>query len=88
VDHKKMMGNVQKSTKGKVSEKDVMKLAGQVNTAAAMNEQYLRKLIMQVSGMAKVPVSEATIQQIIRSVKQSGLDPNNLEQLIRTIQGR
>lgn len=87
MDPKKIMSGVQKSTKGKVSEQDIVNLAGRINPGAVMNEKYLRQLITQVSAMAKVPVSEATIQQIIRSVKESGLDPNNLEQLIRKIQG-
>jgi Ca2+-binding EF-hand superfamily protein len=85
---KKMLENVQKSTKGQVTEQDVMKLAGGLKPSDVTNEQSLRQLIKQVSALANVPVSEQTIQQIIQAIKQSGINPNNMEQLMKLMQGK
>ena len=47
------------------------------------NEAQLRQLIKQVSAMAKIPVSEDTVQDIVSAVKKSGLNPSNMESLMK-----
>jgi hypothetical protein len=47
------------------------------------NETQLRQLIKQVSAMANVPVSEETIQDIVSAVKKSGMNPQNMESLMK-----
>lgn len=47
------------------------------------NEAQLRQLIKQVSAMANVPVSEETIKDIISAVKKSGMNPENMEALMK-----
>lgn len=83
---KDIMKNLQKSTKGKVTEQDILNLAGGLKPSDVTNEKSLRQLIMQVSAIANVPVSEQTVSQIVKAIKQSGMDPNNMEQLMKMIQ--
>ncbi|MNI75311.1 hypothetical protein D3C73_1314500 [compost metagenome] len=47
------------------------------------SEAELRKLIKQVASMAKVPVSENTISEIVGAVKKSGMNPSNMESLMK-----
>ncbi|MNW66733.1 hypothetical protein D3C74_452320 [compost metagenome] len=47
------------------------------------NEAQLRQLIKQVSAMAKVPVSEDTVKDIVSAVKKSGLNPSSMESLMK-----
>ncbi|MNW20828.1 hypothetical protein D3C71_2214100 [compost metagenome] len=47
------------------------------------NEAQLRQLIKQVSSMAKVPVSEATVQEIVNAVKKGGANTGTMESLMK-----
>ncbi|MNG39842.1 hypothetical protein D3C84_1281370 [compost metagenome] len=47
------------------------------------SEAELKKLIKQVSAMAKVPVSEQTISDIVRAVKASGMNMSNMETIMK-----
>ncbi len=80
---KDIFNAVKKKTGKNISEKDINKLAGNVNPRTVQNDMQLRQLIRQVSKMANVAVSEATEREIIHAVKSSGLNPNNLEQLMK-----
>ncbi|WP_028589075.1 stage VI sporulation protein F [Paenibacillus massiliensis] len=72
----------QKSGKS-ISENAVKKLASKVNSETMQSEAQLRQLIKQVAAMAKVPVSEGTIQDIVKAVKKSGMNPSNMEALMK-----
>lgn len=85
MDPKDILKKVEKQTKGKVSQSDILNLAGNIKPNDAKDERALRNLILQVSAMANVPVSEDTINQIVTAIKQSGLDPNNMEQMLKMI---
>lgn len=52
------------------------------------NEAQLRQLIKQVSSMANIPVSEDTVQEIIAAVKKSGMNPSNMEALMKMMMNK
>jgi uncharacterized protein YpuA (DUF1002 family) len=78
-----VLNTIKNKTGKNISPKDVNKLAGGVKPSTVQSEAQLRKLIKDVSKMAKVPVSEATIKEIVQAVKKSGFNPHNLEQLMK-----
>jgi Ca2+-binding EF-hand superfamily protein len=83
-----VLNNINKKSGKKISENAVKRLAETVTPETMTNEQQLRQLIMQVSRMANVPVSEATIQDIIRAVKKSGVNQASLESLMRVMMNK
>ncbi|MBD2861328.1 MULTISPECIES: stage VI sporulation protein F [Paenibacillus] len=85
---KDVLNTVNKKTGKSVSEKDIYKLASGVKPSTMQNEKQLRQLIKQVSGMVNVPVSESTVNEIISAVQKSGLNPNNMESLMKMIMGK
>lgn len=76
---------INKKTGKKISEGAVKKLASSVKPSTMQSEAELRKLIKQVSAMAKIPVSESTINEIVGAVKKSGMNPNNMEALMKML---
>ena len=82
---KNVLRTVKMKTGKNVSEKDIFKLASGVKPSTFQNEKQLRQLIMQVAGLVQAPVSEATIDEIVSTVKKSGIHPNNLEALMKML---
>ncbi|XEC92762.1 stage VI sporulation protein F [Paenibacillus tarimensis] len=80
---KDVLKAVSKKTGKPVTENAVKKLASNVTPKTMQSEAELRKLIKQVSAMAKVPVSEQTVNEIVGAVKKSGMNPNNMEALLK-----
>jgi len=80
---KDVLGAVNKKTGKNITEGSIKKIASTVNSGTLQSDAQLRQLIKQVSTMAKVPVSEDTIREIIGAVKKSGMNMNNLESLIK-----
>lgn len=80
---KDALNAINKKTGKRITEGSVKKLAGTVKPSTLSNEAELRKLIKQVSAMANLPVAESTIQEIIGAVKKSGMNPNNMEALMK-----
>jgi uncharacterized protein YpuA (DUF1002 family) len=78
-----ILGTVNKKTGKNISENAIKKIAGGVTPQTLQSEAQIRMLIKQVSEMANVPVSEATVKDIIAAVKQSGLNMSNLEGLMK-----
>lgn len=66
-----------------ISEGAIKKLAGTVKPGTLQSDAQLRQLIKQVSSMAKVPVSEETVQEIIGAVKKSGASPSSMQALMK-----
>lgn len=78
--------NVVKTKTGKsVSEKDIQKIASGVKPSTLQSEEQLRQLIKQVSSLVNVKVSESTVNDIIKAVKGSKVNPDNLEQMMKLI---
>lgn len=86
---KNIASDVLKTIKNKsgksVSQRDIQKLASNVNKSTLSSEAQLRKLIKQVSNVAKVPVAESTVKDIIRAVKKSGMNGQQMEQMIKKL---
>ncbi|PZD93735.1 hypothetical protein DNH61_23120 [Paenibacillus sambharensis] len=80
---KDVLNAVKKKTGRPISEKAVKKLASGVTPKTMQSEAELRKLIKQVSAMAKVPVTEETVNEIVSAVKKSGMNMNNMESLMK-----
>ncbi|MNP70057.1 hypothetical protein D3C76_1662410 [compost metagenome] len=51
------------------------------------SEDQLRQLIRQVASLVNVPVSESTMNDIIKAVKGSNLNPNNMDALMKMMTG-
>ncbi len=80
---KDALSAINKKTGKNITEGAVKKLAGTVKPSTMQSEAELRKLIKQVSAMAKVPVTESTINEIVSAVKKSGMNPSNMEALMK-----
>ncbi|WIV17972.1 stage VI sporulation protein F [Paenibacillus polygoni] len=80
---KDALNAINKKTGKKITEGAVKKLASTVKPSTLQNEDQLRTLIKQVSAMAKVPVSEETIQEIVNAIKKSGMNPSNMEAIMK-----
>lgn len=80
---KDALNAINKKAGKSISDNQVKKLASTVKPSTMQNEAELRKLIKQVSAVAKVPVSESTINEIVGAVKKSGMNPSNMEALMK-----
>lgn len=85
---KDVLKAVNSKTGKSVSEKDIQKLASGVKPSTMQSEAQLRQLIKQVSNLVNVPVSESTVNEIIKAVKGSNLNTGNLEQLTKMMMGK
>jgi Ca2+-binding EF-hand superfamily protein len=80
---KDVLQAVNQKTGKKISPNQIQKLASGVKPSTMQSEKQLRDLIKQVGSMANVPVSDATINEIVKAVKSSGMNPNNMQQLMQ-----
>ena len=78
-----VLNTVNKATGKKITQGDIQKLASGVKPTTMQSETQLRQLIKSVAKMANVPVSDATVQEIIKAVKSSGVKPDNIEKLVK-----
>jgi hypothetical protein len=85
---KDVLGIVKKKTGKSVTEKDIQKLAVTVKPSTMQSEAALRQLIKQVSGLVNTEVSESTVNEIINAVKNSKINPANVEQLMKMMSGK
>lgn len=80
---KDVLSSINKKTGKSISENAVKKIASGVTAETMQNEAELRKLIKQVSEMAKVKVADSTINDIVKAVKATGMSTGNMESLIK-----
>jgi uncharacterized protein YpuA (DUF1002 family) len=85
---KDVLNVVKKKTGKNVSEKDIQRLASGVKRSTLQSEASLRELIKQVSGLINVNVSESTVNEILKAVKSSKMNPDNIEQLVKMMTGK
>lgn len=85
---KEVLKAVKAKTGKSVTEKDIHKLASGVKPATVQSDAQLRQLIKQVASLVNAPVSESTINEIIRAVKSSNLNPNNMEQMMKFLMNK
>ncbi|MCM3747389.1 stage VI sporulation protein F [Paenibacillus pasadenensis] len=79
---KDILGAVNKKTGKNITEQQVKKLASGVTPSTIKNEDELRRLVKQVAAMAKVPLTEKTMNDIVAAVKSSGMNMGSLESLM------
>lgn len=80
---KDILNSINKKTGKSISENSVKKLASGVTAETMQDEAELRKLIKQVSEMAKVKVADSTVNEIVKAVKASGMNVSNMETLMK-----
>lgn len=80
---KDVLNKVKKRTGKQLTESQIKQVAKGVGPSTIKDERQLRQLIKQVSKMAGVPVSEATVKDLVSAIKSSGLNPNNMEQMVK-----
>ncbi|MGM0880483.1 MAG: stage VI sporulation protein F [Bacillota bacterium] len=80
---KDVLNAINKKTGKGISENSVKKLASGVTAETMQDEAELRKLIKQVSEMAKVKVADSTVNDIVKAVKASGMSTTNMETLMK-----
>jgi len=85
---KDVLNAVKRKTGKNITDKEIKNVASGVGPSTIKSEQQLRQLIKQVSKMANVPVAEATVQELVGAIKKSSINPNNMEQMIKTILGK
>ncbi|HEX7057615.1 MAG TPA: stage VI sporulation protein F [Bacilli bacterium] len=85
---KDVLDVVKKKTGKTVTEKDIKKLAGTVTPKTIQSEQQLRQLIHNVARMVNAQVSESTVKEIVNAVKKSGVNPANMEELMKMMLGK
>jgi len=79
---KDVLSAINKKTGKHITENAIQKIANGVTTDTMKNDAELRKLIRRVADMASVPVSESTMNDIVKAIKASGMNPSNMEALI------
>jgi len=82
---KEVLGAVTKKTGRKISEDALKRIASGVSPSVLKSEKQIRQLVKQVSAVSGVPVSESTIQEIVATVKKSGLNPSALEAMMKSM---
>lgn len=82
---KEVLGVVTKKTGRKISEDALKRIADGVTPSTLQSEKQIRQLVKQVSAISGVPVSEATIREIVGAVQNSGLNPNALEAMMKSM---
>jgi len=80
---KDVLNVVKKKTGKAITEKEINKLASGVKPSTMQSEAELKKLIKKVGAMAGVNVSDSLVQEIASAVKKSGMNPNNMEQIMK-----
>ncbi|WP_139994671.1 MULTISPECIES: stage VI sporulation protein F [Paenibacillus] len=80
---KDILSSINKKAGKNITESSVKKLASGVTAETMTDETELRKLIKQVSEMAKVKVAESTVNDIVKAVKASGMSASNMETLMK-----
>ncbi|MGF7050021.1 Ca2+-binding EF-hand superfamily protein [Paenibacillus sp. DS2015] len=80
---KDALNAINKKSGKNITEGAVKKLASTVKPSTLQSEDQLRQLIKQVSAMAKVPVSEDTVRDIVNAVKKSGMNSQSMETLMK-----
>ncbi|OPA81428.1 hypothetical protein BVG16_03715 [Paenibacillus selenitireducens] len=82
---KNVLKTVNQKTGKHISENQIKKLASNVKPTTMQSESQLRDLIKQVSSMSKIPVSESTVNDIIKAVKGSGASMSNIESIMKML---
>ena len=80
---KDVLGAINKKTGKNITESAVKKIASGVDSGTMKDEAELRKLIKQVAAMAKIKLNEETMNDIVRTVKATGMSSSGMESFIK-----
>jgi len=80
---KDVLSAINKKTGKNISSAAVQKIASKVGPSTMSSDVELRKLIKQVANMAKIKVTDNTMEDIVKAVKASGMNTSNMESLIK-----
>lgn len=80
---KDALSAINKKVKKPITENQIKKLGSTVTSETLESEAQIRQLVKQVAQMANIPVSESTVNDIVTTVKKSGMNSNNLESLMK-----
>jgi uncharacterized protein YpuA (DUF1002 family) len=76
---------VKNKTGKQVSEQALKKIASGVTPKTLNSDAQLKTLIQQISKTVNVPVSNSTVNEIVRALKSSGGNIASLEKLIKSM---
>jgi hypothetical protein len=80
-----VLKSVQKKTGRSITAGSLQRLAGQVNRSTLKSEAQLRQLIQQVGKMAGVTVTEETMRELIRTIKNTDVSSGSLLEMLRKL---
>ena len=80
---KDALSAINKKVKKPITENQIKKLGSTVTPETLESEAKIRQLVKQVAQMANINVSESTVNDIVHTVKKSGMNANNLESLMK-----
>jgi hypothetical protein len=80
---KDVLNAVKKKTGKDVSSQDIYKLASGVKPSTVQSDAQLKQLIKQVAGLVKVPVTEETMNELVKAIKASKMSSNNMESIMK-----
>lgn len=82
---KDVLNAIKKKTGKNISTNSVNKIASTVQPGTLENEAELRKLVKSIGDMAKVSMSEAQLDNVVRTIKASGVKTSNIETLMKML---
>jgi len=74
---------INKKVKKPISENQIKKLGSTVTQQTFESDAQLKQLIKQVAQMANLPVSDSTVNEIVTTVRKSGMNANSMETLMK-----
>ena len=80
---KDALSAINKKVKKPITENQIKKLGSTVTPETLESEAQIRQLVKQVAQMANINVTESTVNDIVHTVKKSGMNANNLESLMK-----
>lgn len=78
-----VLGAIKKKTGKNISSNSVSKVASTVQPGTLENEFELRKLVKSVADMAKIKMTDAQMDHIMKTIRDSGVKSSNIEALMR-----
>ena len=78
-----VLSAVQRRTGKAISKDSLRKIAGTVTPETTDSDRQLRRLIEQVSKVAGVRVTEETMQDLIRTIRNNKVSPANMMSLLK-----
>lgn len=82
---KDVLGAIKKKTGKTISTNSISKIANTVKPGTLENDAELRKLVRSVADMANIKLSDEQLDNVLNTVKASGVKSSNMEALMRLL---